>query len=86
MAVAFQFGVQMTAARLTAAEARTALAKRRYEIPDAVTPRRRTTRKAVPRAGYRSTCHTCAAVFTTDAAETRHVNATGHARYESETR
>lgn len=43
----------------------------------------RTTRKTEPRGGAESRCHTCGATFTTDAAETRHVEDTRHARYES---
>jgi hypothetical protein len=62
-------------AHLTAAEAR------RLGI-DVPAPRRRTTRRALPRAGSVSVCHTCGERFTTDAAETRHVAATFHARYD----
>lgn len=49
----------------------------------ATRPRR--TRRALARDGARSTCHSCGATFTTDAAETRHVADTGHHRYETET-
>lgn len=76
-------------AHLTPAQAR-ALA--RYLTPDQIerlgpvlehTPRR-TTRRAVPRDRAVSTCHACAEQFTTDAAETRHVAATLHARYDTD--
>jgi hypothetical protein len=46
-----------------------------------VPARKRTTRRALPRAGSVSVCHACGARFDTDAAETRHVAATLHARY-----
>lgn len=64
-------------AHLTAAQAR-ALG---LDVPAG---RPRPTRRALPGHG-RSTCHACGATFTTAAAETRHVAATFHARYESET-
>ena len=62
------------AAHLTAAEAR-ALGI------TAPAGRTRTTRKAAPGHG-RSRCYDCGQLFTTAAAETRHV-AAGHCRYES---
>lgn len=46
---------------------------------------RRTTRRALARDRATSTCHACGATFTTDAAETRHVAATFHARYDTDT-
>lgn len=77
-------------AHLTAAQAR-ALA--RYLTPDQIErlgpviehAPRRTTRRAVPRDRAVSVCHTCGATFDTDAAETRHVAATSHARYDCDT-
>jgi hypothetical protein len=47
--------------------------------------RQRLTRKALARAGAVSTCVTCGEQFTTAAAETRHVAATLHARYDCDT-
>jgi hypothetical protein len=52
---------------------------------DVPAPRPRTTRKALPRGRAPSTCHACGATFTTDAAETRHVAVTFHARYDCDT-
>ncbi len=43
----------------------------------------KTTRKAAARNGAVSRCTTCDETFTTDAAETRHVNTTRHPRYET---
>ena len=63
------------AAHLTAAQAR-ALG---IDVP---APRPRPTRKALARGRQVSTCHDCGEQFTTDAAETRHVAATFHARYD----
>jgi hypothetical protein len=68
-------------AHLTAAEAR-ALG---IALPDAAPARHRTTRRALPRARSVSVCHTCGATFDTDAGETRHVAATFHARYDTDT-
>ena len=42
---------------------------------------KRTTRRTA-RGPYASECYDCGEAFTTQAAETRHVNATGHARYQ----
>ena len=71
----------MTAVKLTPAQAR-ALG---IDPPDAVTaasaPARRARRPAGP-AHYHTVCHNCGEVFTTQAAETRHLDATRHARYE----
>jgi hypothetical protein len=64
-------------AHLTAAQAR-ALG---LDVP---APRPRLTRRTVPRARSVSVCHACGARFDTDAAETRHVAATFHARYQME--
>lgn len=65
----------MTAARLTASEAR-ALG---LDVPAATT---RTTRR-VARAPYHTRCMACGAVFTTQASEDRHVDAVGgHTRFE----
>lgn len=69
----------MVTAHLTAAEAR----KLGLAVPD-TTPRR-TTRRALPRDRAVSTCHTCGVQFDTDAAETRHVAATFHVRYDVDT-
>jgi uncharacterized C2H2 Zn-finger protein len=44
---------------------------------------KRTTRQTAPRNGAPSRCTACGTVFTTDASETRHVEETGHARYET---
>jgi hypothetical protein len=67
----------MTAARLSPARAR-ALG---IVSPSAGVPRR--TRRAVPGHGI-SRCHNCGEVFTTDAAETRHVDThPGHCRYQT---
>lgn len=71
-------------AHLTAAEAR-ALgidtdADRAAHVA-ATQPRR--TRRALPGHGV-SACHTCGEAFTSDAAETRHVAATFHARYDTD--
>lgn len=63
----------MTAARLTASEAK-ALGI------DVEATRTRTTRRTA-RAPYHTRCMSCRAVFTTQAAEDRHVS-TGHARFE----
>lgn len=46
--------------------------------PPAVDRRRR------PRQRYASTCHDCGEHFDTQAAETRHMTRTGHARYQLE--
>ena len=62
-------------AHLTPAEAR-ALG---IDAPKA--GRTRTTRK-VARGPYASVCFDCGEAFTTQAAETRHLNATRHARYQ----
>lgn len=43
--------------------------------------RARTTRRTAPGA-YATRCHTCGATFTTQAAEDRHLTATGHPRYD----
>lgn len=43
----------------------------------------RTTRKTEPRNGAESRCVACGATFTSDAAETKHVEVTHHSRYES---
>lgn len=68
------------AVRLTPGQAR-ALGIR---VPPSAGVPRRTTRTAVPGHGV-SRCHTCGEVFTTDAAETRHVDANrGHCRYPSD--
>jgi hypothetical protein len=64
-------------AHLTAAQAR-ALG---LNVP---APRPRPTRRALPRERAVSVCHACGERFTTDAAETRHVAATLHARYQTE--
>lgn len=64
-------------AHLSAAEAR-ALG---IDVPGAG-PRPRMTRRALRRDHAVSTCHDCAATFDTDAAETRHVADTHHARYD----
>ena len=73
----------MTGVRLTKAEIR-ALGINPDEYDAVVsTPRssRRRTRQTAP-GRYGSECHDCGAVFTTQAAETRHVAHTGHARYQ----
>lgn len=46
--------------------------------------RARPTRRTEPRAGAVTVCHVCGERFSTDAAETRHVEATRHARYQLE--
>lgn len=48
-------------------------------------PRKRTTRQALPRDRGLSICVTCTEQFDTDAAEVRHLTATGHSRYLSVT-
>lgn len=60
------------------------LAEFRAAHPDAIVApkRKRTTRKALPRAGARSRCARCGEEFTTDAGQDRHRDATGHGRYE----
>lgn len=74
----------MTEVRLTAAQARAlgidggAPGENKEEIPV-----RRRTRRQLPRDRAISTCHNCGQVFTTDAAETRHVAETHHARYDT---
>ena len=70
----------MTARRMTVAEARAA------GLLDTAKPtgRRRTTRETAPRDGAVTVCVDCGQRFTTDAAETRHVAATRHARYQLE--
>lgn len=50
-----------------------------------LTSKTKTTRKSVPRSKSTSRCQACGEEFTSDAAETRHVEETGHARYETET-
>jgi hypothetical protein len=65
----------MTAARMSAAEAR------RLGIVGAPPARKRTTRKEA-HGPYRVRCVTCRETFATGAAETRHHEATGHNRYE----
>lgn len=67
------------AVNLTAAQAR-ALG---LDTP-ATRARPRTTRRALPRDRTPSTCHACGERFDTDAAETRHVAATLHARYDTD--
>lgn len=74
----------MTAARLTAAQARRlgigagAAAPTPTPTPPAVTRRRR---RPEP---YATTCHDCGERFTTQADETRHLETTTHRRYQLE--
>jgi hypothetical protein len=70
----------MTAAKLSPARAR-ALG---LDVPPSAGVTRRRNRRAVP--GHGTTrCHDCGETFTSDAAETRHVNDNrGHCRYELE--
>ena len=68
-------------AHLTAAQARALGIGNTLPI---VPARKRTTRRAVPRGRAVSVCQACGARFDTDAAETRHVAATLHARYQME--
>ena len=63
-------------ARISAAEAR-ALGIDTDEKPS----RKRTTRRTA-RGPYRTICIDCGEVFTTQAAETRHVDATRHCRFD----
>ena len=65
----------MTAARLTAAEAR------RLGLDPGPARTGRTTRK-VARGPYHTRCRTCGEQFTTEASEERHMVAAHHARYE----
>jgi hypothetical protein len=66
-------------AHLTAAQAR----RLGIDVP-ATAARPRATRKALARDRAVSVCHDCGARFDTEAAETRHVAATFHARYRME--
>jgi hypothetical protein len=50
----------------------------------ATAARPRATRRALPRGRAVSVCHVCGVRFDTDAAETRHVAATLHARYDTD--
>jgi hypothetical protein len=68
-------------AHLTAAQARALGIMNTLPV---VVPHKRTTRKALPRERAMSVCHTCGERFTSDAAETRHVAATLHARYDTD--
>jgi hypothetical protein len=67
--------MESVSARLTAAEARA------LGLP-APGPAPRTTRKEVTGVPYHSRCCTCDEQFTTMAAETRHLDATDHYRYD----
>ena len=65
----------MTAARLSRADAK----RLGLDVPASSPSRRRT----VARAPYHTRCMSCGAVFTTQAAEDRHVDAVGgHVRFE----
>jgi hypothetical protein len=66
-------------AHLTAAQARALGIGNTLPI---VPARKRTTRRALPRERAVSVCHVCGAVFTSAAAETRHVAETVHARFD----
>ena len=63
--------------QMTVAEARAA------GLLDRSPGRKRTTRKAAPRAGAVSRCVVCGVTFTTDAAEGRHMETERHWRYET---
>ena len=68
-------------ARLTPAQAR-ALGIDATGGGDNPKPKRKRTRRTEPVNGqYRSICHDCAEVFTSYAAETRHVDEKHHARF-----
>lgn len=67
-------------AHLTAAQAR----RLGIDVPATAARPRRATRLALPRGRAVSVCHTCSERFTTEAAETRHVAATLHARYDTD--
>ena len=64
-------------ARLTPAQAQA------LGITASAPPRVRRTRKAMGRDGAVSRCVTCHATFTTDTAETRHVEQAHHYRFET---
>jgi hypothetical protein len=72
-------------AHISPAEARSLglLGKAPANTPRNIPAKKRTTRKAEPRAGAVSECHVCHERFSTDAAETRHIEQYRHARISS---
>jgi hypothetical protein len=71
----------MTPAQARAAGVPDARDSRVSPTPPAVNPGKVKRRRRQPEP-YRTVCHTCGEELTSQAAETRHLNATGHACYQ----